>query len=320
MVIDSDRVSALFAHECSVVVDKVTTRSPGMAELCSAVGTFFRVGAGANAYLTPGGEHQGFSAHYDTHDAVVIQIEGTKKWRVYDWGTELALQSQTFNPKKHTVGDPKLEIEMRPGDVLYIPRGVIHEARSSDALSLHVTIGLYPIKWFDVLREAVDAAGDEVALRRSISIDAPPNFDDPELVAALGRVLSTEKLKAAEQKLVRAFLTERSNDLEGQLRQIAQLRALDERSWVSIRPHMVYVLEEGDETTLSFSRKTVKLQRGGAPIVRALEGGEKVCLADLIALEPKALDIVRQLIAEGFAVQLDTRGRRDLRAVQDLAS
>lgn len=324
LVIDSDRVSALFAHGCSIVVDKITTRSPGMAGLCSAISTFFRLGAGANVYLTPGGEQQGFRAHYDTHDAVIIQIEGTKHWRVYDWGTELALQTQNFNPKKHVVGEPKLELEMRPGDLLYLPRGVIHEARSSDALSLHVTIGLYPITWIDVLWETIENAGEELALRRSASVDVPANFEDPELVAALARALSSEKIKAAEQKLRDAFLSERSNDLAGQLRQIALLRTLDEHSWISIRPHMVYVLEDGDETKLSFSRKTVKLQRGAAQIVRALQSAEPICVADLIAAEPKAVEIVRQLIAEGFAVQREAepkgRGRQSLRAVEDLAS
>eukprot|EP00760_Papus_ankaliazontas_P008232 PhM_4_TR136/c0_g1_i1/m.32280 len=40
------------------------------------------VGVGANVYLTPGGGSQGFEAHFDEMTVVVLQIYGTKQWRV----------------------------------------------------------------------------------------------------------------------------------------------------------------------------------------------------------------------------------------------
>lgn len=323
-IIDADRVGTLFAHGCSIVVDRIQVHSSGMASLCRALEAFFRARAAANVYLTPGGGSQGFSAHYDTHDAVIIQIEGTKQWRLYDWGTELALREQRHDAKKHPAGELKQELEMRPGDLLYIPRGIMHEARSSDALSLHVTIGLYPTLWIDVVTEALAAAREELVLRRSISVDAATNFGDPDVAAALARFVTPENLQAAAARLERKLATERRNELEGQLRQIALLRTLSERSSVSIRPHMLYELAEAEETTLSFSGKTIRLQRGAAEIVRALDGGEAVSVATLAAREPKALEIVRQLIADGFALQRELepqeRSRPSLRVVEDLAS
>ena len=323
MIVDADRVGALAANGCSIVVDAIQQRSQQMAALCHAMEAFFRLPIGANVYLTPGGGQQGFSVHYDTHDAVIVQIEGTKQWHLYGWGTELALSSQRHDEKKHPAGERKLELEMKPGDLLYIPRGMMHEARSSDSLSLHVTIGLYPTLWIDVVKEAVNAAGDELALRRSTSAHEPANFDDPELRAALAGIFTRENLVAAEDRLRHAFETERRNDLQGQLRQIALLPKLGERSFVSMRPHMLYRLSETSAPTLAFSGKTLKLRDGAPAVIRALEGGDAVCVADLVAIVPHALDTVRLLIAEGFAMQRegDVQSReRHLRAVEDIAS
>ena len=36
-----------------------------------------------NAYVTPAGS-QGFASHYDTHDVLVLQIAGTKAWRMHE--------------------------------------------------------------------------------------------------------------------------------------------------------------------------------------------------------------------------------------------
>ena len=38
---------------------------------------------GSNAYLTPGGNtNQGFAPHYDDIEALILQLEGYKHWRV----------------------------------------------------------------------------------------------------------------------------------------------------------------------------------------------------------------------------------------------
>src|SRR5690606_36663792 len=47
--------------------------------------------------------------------------------------------------------------QLEPGDVLYIPRGWIHEAKTEDGSSLHVTFGIHAPTGRDLLRTAIDA-------------------------------------------------------------------------------------------------------------------------------------------------------------------
>ena len=38
----------------------------------------------------------GFKAHFDTHDVFVLQIEGCKRWTLYDTPIELPLRGQEY--------------------------------------------------------------------------------------------------------------------------------------------------------------------------------------------------------------------------------
>jgi hypothetical protein len=48
------------------------------------------------------------------------------------------------NPTTQAVlGDPTLEVELHPGDVLYLPRGTVHQAAAQQRDSAHLTISTY---------------------------------------------------------------------------------------------------------------------------------------------------------------------------------
>lgn len=97
---------------------------------------------GSNIYLTPSGT-QGFAPHYDDIEAFLLQIEGTKHWKVYsplNEASTLPLVS-SGNFKSHEIGTPILEVDLEAGDLLYFPRGFIHQAKAKDDMhSLHVTV------------------------------------------------------------------------------------------------------------------------------------------------------------------------------------
>jgi hypothetical protein len=64
------------------------------------------------------------------------------------------------------------EVCLRPGDLLYLPRGYAHEAFTTDDSSLHLTVGINIYRWVDLLRRALDgAARADARFRESI----PPN-------------------------------------------------------------------------------------------------------------------------------------------------
>lgn len=135
--------------------------------------------AGANMYLTPPGT-QGFAPHYDDIEAFVVQLEGKKRWRVYSPRSEdevLPVNSSS-NFSQSEIGKPMLEVILEAGDLLYFPRGFIHQGDClPDAHSLHVTVSSYQKNsWGDLLAKLVPAAlgvamEEDVEYRQGLPLD-----------------------------------------------------------------------------------------------------------------------------------------------------
>ncbi|XP_053192943.1 ribosomal oxygenase 1 [Scomber japonicus] len=135
--------------------------------------------AGANVYLTPPGT-QGFAPHYDDIEAFVVQLEGKKHWRVYNPRTEdevlPVLSSPNFDQAE--IGKPILEVVLEAGDLLYFPRGFIHQGDClPDVHSLHITISSFQKNsWGDLLHKVVPAAleiamEEDVEFRQGLPLD-----------------------------------------------------------------------------------------------------------------------------------------------------
>uniref|UniRef100_A0A8C5G2P9 Bifunctional lysine-specific demethylase and histidyl-hydroxylase n=1 Tax=Gouania willdenowi TaxID=441366 RepID=A0A8C5G2P9_GOUWI len=129
--------------------------------------------AGANVYLTPA-QTQGFAPHYDDIEAFIVQLEGKKHWRVYNPRYE----QKPFKSKQADIGKPILDVVLEAGDLLYFPRGFIHQGNClPDAHSLHITISSYQKNsWGDLLHKLVPAAleiaiEEDVDFRRGLPLD-----------------------------------------------------------------------------------------------------------------------------------------------------
>ena len=88
-----------------------------------------------NCYYSPDG--QGFGTHYDPQSVWVMQIEGRKRW-FYSTERAVAFPNDGATAMKLREGGSKLlagmesmqEVELRPGDVLYLPPGTWHRAEA----------------------------------------------------------------------------------------------------------------------------------------------------------------------------------------------
>jgi hypothetical protein len=125
---------------------------------------------GINMYLTP--KHaQAFKAHYDTHSIFVLQIEGAKRWSIYKPIVEWPLEERRDPIGPDELGDPVYDVELTAGDLLYVPQGFVHEARTYESSSLHLTLGMFLVTWADLLGSAVEAMKRrDVRLRQPLPI------------------------------------------------------------------------------------------------------------------------------------------------------
>ena len=153
-VIDPMRAARHFAEGATVVFGALQDRHEPVRQLCSALAQRSSMRTQANIYLTPP-HSQGFDVHWDTHDVFVIQVEGTKSWRIYAGGPAHPLGGQKFEPERHGHGDVIDEFTLHAGQVLYIPRGLMHAAAATETVSLHITLGLMAYTWIELLSDCV---------------------------------------------------------------------------------------------------------------------------------------------------------------------
>src|SRR5271155_1444567 len=80
--LDLVRVRSDFAGGYTIVLDDVEQYVRGIASLAHAIEAELHFATKVNAYVTPP-ESQGFVAHYDGHDVLILQIRGSKIWHLY---------------------------------------------------------------------------------------------------------------------------------------------------------------------------------------------------------------------------------------------
>jgi ribosomal protein L16 Arg81 hydroxylase len=158
--------------------------------------------------------------HYDTHEVFVLQIAGKKHWRVYEPPLELPHRKQPFNPIGYSLpAKPLLEIDLEPGDLLYLPRGHVHTTTTSNGNCAHITIGMAVYTWIDLAGELLQSAMTLPRFRTAL----PPGFGQAGsrdvLRAELAAVLDDLCKTASANQLIDAFLTRlqatRTTDREG---------------------------------------------------------------------------------------------------------
>ncbi|XP_020666058.3 ribosomal oxygenase 2 isoform X2 [Pogona vitticeps] len=128
---------------------------------------------GSNVYITPSGS-QGLPPHYDDVEVFILQLEGEKHWRLYQPTVPLA-QEYNAEPEER-IGTPTHDFLLKPGDLLYFPRGTIHQADTPPGIShsTHVTISTYQNQsWRDFFLDVVPGlvlatAKEDIEFRKSI--------------------------------------------------------------------------------------------------------------------------------------------------------
>ena len=177
-VADAAEVQRAYADGCSVRLSWPQRHSDGLWAMLAQLEEFFGCGAGCNVYATPAGM-QGFAPHWDDIDAFVLQLEGEKHWRLYAARDPSERLPRHSSPDfaQDDLGEPIAHVTLRPGELLYLPRGCIHQAVSGTSDSLHATVSTCrQHSWRDLVELALhgaleEAAAEQLALRRSLPRD-----------------------------------------------------------------------------------------------------------------------------------------------------
>jgi hypothetical protein len=285
-VADVRRVLEEFGRGATIVLQGLHHLWLPLARYCRHLEAFLGHPVQANAYYTPAGS-QGLPVHHDTHEVISLQVAGAKRWLVYEPVLELPLKDQRYRSALGEPGEPVLDVELAAGDTLYLPRGWLHQALTSDADSLHVTVGVNVRRWVDEARAELDAAEDELAFRRTIDASEPPELPvlDPEAARARAR---------------ERFVRTRRPILDGQL---SELRALPSLGVDDALERRDTVIADLHATTLRFEGRTLRFpERLAAELEFMVAAEEPFTPASLPGELDEAgrLVLVRRLVREGF--------------------
>ncbi|MFS0694177.1 JmjC domain-containing protein [Streptomyces nitrosporeus] len=132
---------AELAAGASLVVDAIDELHPGVEALATELEAHLRTRVQVNLYAS-WTSREGFGVHWDDHDVVVVQVDGSKRWKLYGPTRTAPLHRDTTAPEPPPE-DPVAEFVLTPGDMLYLPRGWWHSVSASEGeRSLHLTCGL----------------------------------------------------------------------------------------------------------------------------------------------------------------------------------
>jgi cupin superfamily protein len=142
------KVKALLALGASLIANHLHRVCPEVAEVASMLEREFAARTVANVYCSFK-DVQAFQTHYDLHDVFAVQAEGEKTWRIYESRadapvTPLPPGDEFEKWLTESRGKLLFEAHMKPGDILYLPRGQYHDALTGGQASLHVSFGVAP--------------------------------------------------------------------------------------------------------------------------------------------------------------------------------
>jgi hypothetical protein len=219
-------------------------------------------------------------------DVIAIQIEGEKTWNIYEGRFREAtftpgIRPPDFTTEQHNRMKGKLarQITTRPGDILYLPRGLYHDALATDKASLHLSFGATPSVGFTVVGMLASEAPKQEFLRKRL-----PHFEDRADLAgylsAIGDHLKGMLDDPAFVDFVAGYQRDRTFEKVTGYR--FPDRGADQYFYVS--RHRPQTTDTAGQPGLRVASGTeIPLQRGDLPMVDWILGREVFWLSELNA-------------------------------------
>ncbi len=308
--LDAGALYKAIADRQSLLLTRIHRLHPGIGTLCRqvaadlrAAGVVLRKAIRANAYFTPP-QSQGFAAHYDDHDVLVLQLHGEKRWRIYGEAAKWPRKPMAQPLPAAFLASHAHEVTLQAGDALYLPRGFAHEARTTDQASLHVTLSIEVATWSDVFERLInldDRLGE--ALPAGFCASGVPRPSDKARAAEFGSgMMRSPALDRAIADVFNRTRNEGDFPPNGHLARIASEAGIGPDTMLVATPGLsANVEQEGGVAILRLAGATLRADRQAAPLFRNLCEGKPFRLADLGKADDveALLDLARELVSRG---------------------
>ena len=142
--LDIDGILDDFADGYTIVFDGVEQYVRAVGTLARSIEVELNFPIQVNTYITPPGQ-TGLAPHYDDHDVLILQVQGSKIWHLYV-GVDRPPRELQREKEKAVDADglpTPTDVCLEAGDVLYVPRGRVHSAETTSEQSIHLTVGIH---------------------------------------------------------------------------------------------------------------------------------------------------------------------------------
>lgn len=212
---DPAKVMELVRAGCSLGLNRLDTLDAGLRAVGKVLEEALAGKAQANLYYSRRA-NKAFGVHCDTHDVFALHCEGEKEWYLYegmdpDPINHPAFRKLPLEERQRRAGKVTETLVMKPGDLLYLPRGQYHDAlcRSDDCV--HVAYGVTQVIGMDVLTLLMNRAPLHDAFRRALPHPAAKDYDSA-LAAHLSELGDLLKEMAGDEES-RAFMRQYQTEL-----------------------------------------------------------------------------------------------------------
>ncbi|HYE00716.1 MAG TPA: cupin domain-containing protein [Alphaproteobacteria bacterium] len=165
----AERVGALLRQGATLVANDIDSLTPALKSVARLLEEGIGGKAQANLYCSRR-ERQAFHSHFDFHDVFAVHVEGEKTWNVYERRVEHPINHPQFHwtRERHEAerGPVMMQVPMKPGDLLYLPRGWYHDALATTDGCIHIAFGLTTPIGLDAVTALFDELVADHAFRR----------------------------------------------------------------------------------------------------------------------------------------------------------
>jgi Cupin superfamily protein len=301
---DPAAILKYYNEGATIVLNFAQFTIPSLTKACIALEQALKIRFHTNIYITPP-QAQGFTMHYDTHDIFLLQIKGTKTWRFYDTGENLPTKQQPYRYAPELIG----ELNIAAGDLLYLPRGVVHEAFSTTNATIHVNFTCKPHYGFNLIEDLAKLAEEDgVFFRKTIphgfSTEAERNDYKHAFKEALAQLIDKYPIETLLEKQETGFVQKQKQDLAGRFINVFEAPDLTLDSVVKRRQGFAcLIVETVDATLIQYAEQELKIPNFLEKSIFFQDKPFKVRdIKGLITPKGK-LELAQQLVRAGFLMQ-----------------
>jgi len=202
-------------------------------------------------------------------------------------------------------GQPVNEFTLEAGDLLYMPRGFLHEAWTTDEPSTHVTVGLHVVRWLDLLSVALaQVSNRDIRFRQSLPTAPDARNELVDLFSSLVEGFALQaNLKDAAEELASSFVQSRQAVGDGTLAASIPTADIDGNTLLEHTPGLLCrFAQNGGAVGIVSAHSALWMPTGFDEALRFIATSREFCAGEIPGpiTDNSKLSLARRLIQDGF--------------------